>query len=166
MNLERAMETQRVKLLRLLTGWFAVVAFLSAGPVSLPLPRWVRAYFADLLLRAELAAVYLVQVSARLQAGDQWRVIQEPLSPFVRFDQSGQAVPSTAALLRRMRALRRVLQDLKRAGRRRLRRMGRTETVRPFPFAPNREGRAIAAAPQWIAPGVERPPDRLLIRSN
>ena len=160
-GLERALETQRVRLLRLLTGWLAVVAVLSAGPLAVPLPLWARAYFDDLLIRAELAAQYMVQVSARIQARGEFGSAGATCVAPASLDLVPEDVPSTAALLRRMRALRRVLLDLQRFGLRLLRR---------------REGRAARPAvtwehlthsvlrfdvPQWIAPTVERPPDRV-----
>jgi len=162
-DLERALETQRVRLLRLLTGWFAVVAVMSGGPFAVALPRWVRAVFADLLVRAELAAQCLVQVSARLQAGDRWGFVEDASSSFVPLDAAGRTddVPSTAALLRRMRALRRLLQNLPHFGRRLLRRLDVGEARVFFGVAPAHDCRTPAASPQWIAPGIERPPDRL-----
>ena len=126
----------------------------------MPLPLWLRAFFDDLLIRAELAATYLVQVSARVQAGGDLVIAGGASAPFPAAGRAVNQIPSTLALLRRMRALRRVLSDLPRYGWRFLRR---------------REGRAAGPAvtwehltrgvlrfdvPQWIAPTVERPPDK------
>jgi len=162
-DLERALETQRVRLLRLLTGWFAVVALISAGPFAVPLPRWVRAVFADLLVRAEFAAQCLVRVSAHSQAGDRWVVAQGSSSSLAPLDKAERTdeVPSTATLLHRMKALRGVLQDLPRFGRRLLRHTDGDVSDTALGIAPTLERRTLSATPQWIAPGVERPPDRL-----
>jgi len=167
-NLERALEMQRVKLLRLLTGWFAVVALITAGPLAVPLPRWVRAVFADLLVRAEFAAQCLVRVSARLQAGERWAVAGASRSAFVGLATANCAddIPSTTALLRRMRALRRLLQDLPRFGRRLLRRLSDDSADAFLESIPTHESRAPSVAPQWVVPGIERPPDRLGIDLN
>jgi hypothetical protein len=159
-GLERALETRRVRLLRLLTGWLAVVAMLSGGPLAVPLPRSVRAVFADLLIRAELAAQYMVYVSARLQARGEVAKIFAQSPRLFPVALAVDEVPSTAALLRRMRALRRLLWDLPRRGRRllrhlRLKAMGRAAK----PDASARSATDLTL-PQWIAPCVEHPPDK------
>lgn len=161
MDLERALETQRVRLLRLLTGWFAVVALLSGGPFALPLPRWVRAFLSEMLTRAEYAAQCLVLVSAGLQAkGERGGAGLRVSAPPLQQHQSGAGVPTTVALIRRMKALRRLLQDLPRRGRRLLRiRRAVSRVVGAVSFAP--EDRAAGSARQWIAPGEERPPDKV-----
>ena len=165
MNLERALEAQRVKLLRLLTGWFAVVALLSGGPFALPLPRWVRAFLRDMLTRAEYAAQCLVLVSARLQAGDRGVAVQNAPVSFLPLlsVQPVEDVPSTQILLCRMRALRRLLETLPRHGRRLLRSARPKKVAGPSAFwrHPKRGFAAMVAVPQWIAPEVERPPDRV-----
>ena len=167
-DFERALETQRVKLLRLLTGWLAVVALLSGGPFAVPLPRWVRAVFADLVVRAEFAAQCLVRVSARSQAGDYCAVIEDSRFSIVHLDTGDRAddVPSTAALLRRMKALRGLLQDLPRFGRRLLRRLSDDSADVFLGSIPTHESRAPSTAPQWVVPGIERPPDRTGIDLN
>jgi len=134
-EIERALETQRVKLLRLLTGWFAVVVLLSVGPFAAP--RWARVFLDDLLVRAEFAAQCLVRVSAGLQADACW-----------------------AVLIRRMKALRRLLQDLPRYGRRMLRPLDAHESAATFGNSLMNLDRTHRVSPQWIAPGVERPPDK------
>ena len=162
-DLERALETQRVKMLRLLTGWLVALALVSGGPLAVPLPRWVRAIFADLLVRAELAAQCLVQVSARLQAGHRWGVVEAAPSSFAPIAAAfrDDDVPSTASLLRRMGLLRRLLQNLPRFGRRLLRRVDAGAALGPFGYSSVYDCPAPSATPQWIAPGIERPPDRL-----
>ena len=69
-DLERNIETQRLKLLRLLAGWIAMLEVLSFGPVALPVPRWVRAFFDKVLVRAELSAQFLMRATALMHAAD------------------------------------------------------------------------------------------------
>jgi len=159
-SLERTLEAQRVRLLRLLTGWFAVVALLSAGPLAVPLPRWVRAVIADLLIRAELAAHYMVQVSARLQAQGDFAGLAGCDAAPAPTEMTLDDVPSTAAILRRMRALRRLLSDLPRYGQRLLRRVLCGVSGRVAPLAGPAGAVANPVAPQWNAPLGERPPDK------
>jgi len=166
LNLERTLETQRVKLLRLVTGWLAVVVLVSGG--SLGLPRWARSFLADLIVRAEFAAQCLVLVSARLQTNERWAVAEDSPASVSRSEGGGAVdeTPSVAVLLRRMKALRRVLQDLPRFGRRLLRPLRGSEgekrvrcstgRTHPIDVAP--------APPEWVAPRVERPPDKGSLR--
>ena len=158
-DLERALEAQRVRLLRLLTGWLAVVALMSGGPLALPLPRWLRAFFADLLIRVEFAAQCMVQVSACLQAGQSGTVSSLRPMPVLRPAHSVDDVPSVVALLRRMKTLRRLLRDLPRHGRRLLRRCESRRVSRRTSWAGLSRGASGFAMPQWIVPEVERPPD-------
>ena len=159
-GLERALETQRVRLLRLLSGWFAVVAVLSGGRLAVPLPLWVRVFFDDLLIRAELAAQYMVQVSARMQARGDFAMAEGVFVQPARVALAPDEVPSTDALMGRMRALRRVLRELPRYGRRLLRRL-RGRAIDRIALSDDR-ARDVSrpALPQWNAPQVERPPDK------
>ena len=161
MDLERAMEAQRVKLLRLLTGWLAAVVLVSGVSLDLPLPRWVRGFITDLIVRAELAAAYLVRVSAYVQAGDQWIVVGDSSPVLSRISERCDEPPTTAALVRRIKALRRLLQDLPRHGRRLLRPLdgGEVEADCAGGFRAVDCGLENSAHAQWIAPGIERPPD-------
>ena len=76
-DFKRALETQRVKLLRLLAGWVFMLGILSGGPFALPVPRWVRAFFETLVIRAEYAAQSLVQVSVYLNTSAGWLIQSE-----------------------------------------------------------------------------------------
>ncbi len=62
MEIERALETQRLRLLRHVARLGALVAFMSFGPLSNRLPRWVRSLVIYLLRPAEDAANCMVQV--------------------------------------------------------------------------------------------------------
>lgn len=163
-DFERTLETQRVRLLRLLTGWFSVVVLLSVGPLALPLPFWFGSFLAGVLTRAELAAQYLVRASVCLQARD-GLAIAEGASPFAGSAVRGSvdAVPSTRDLLRRMNALRRILEDLPRYARRMMVCEIAGEAFdfsRPVPARVIRDRLGKIGA-QWIAARVERPPDKI-----
>lgn len=163
MDLERTLETQRVKLLRLLTGWFSIVVLLSVGPLALPLPFWFRSFLSGVLTRAELAAQYLVQASVCLQARDGLAVFEgAPSFAGSTVWESVDPVPSTRELLRRMKALRRMLEDLPRHARRM---MVQEIADEAFDFSRPVRARVIRdrlgmVGAQWIAARVERPPDK------
>jgi len=162
MSLERALETQRLRLLRLVTGWLAVVTLMSVGPVAVPLPRCVRSFLSDLLARAECAVQNLIFVSARVQAGENWFVANDVRGCPVPLRDGSVAddVPSVAVLIRRMKAVRRMLLALPRYGRRLLRRLRPARSVSPPAFEAGSSRDVLRSAfSQWIVPGVERPPD-------
>lgn len=126
MTMEWAVETRRLKLLRLLAGWLAAVGFLSVAPLAPAWTRWARGFLASVLSRAEAAAQCLVFIQAREIArksgGDvdrAWLVRHVDLPSACALD----APPSLATLRRRIIALRRVLKTLPRHAMRLLRRM-------------------------------------------
>ena len=65
MDYERAIETQRLKLLRIVAGLDVLVGFLSLGPVSRGFSISVCGFVGAMLSRAETAARYLVIAQAR-----------------------------------------------------------------------------------------------------
>lgn len=166
--MERALETQRLKLLRLLAGWLSVVAWVSVAPFVGELPRWVRAFLASLVIRAEMAAQNLVFVSACLLAREKpGRFVRRGLGPIsdVEHGVGCDDVPSTRELLRRMHALLTVLEDLSLYGRRLLqRRVPRRRAVRGGVtrkrMAQRRVGRRSPRFERCLIPRIERPPDR------
>lgn len=160
MDLERALETQRVKLLRLVTGWMAVLGFLSAGPLALPLPRWVRGFFEDLLIRAELAAHYMLRASVRIQFQHAWIGTDARRGPAPHGRSSD--VPSVTDLLRRMNTLCDVLQNLSRHARRLLRISKATDGVFDFsrPCLALEQDKSNRIDIEWQRPRIERPPDK------
>ena len=162
MDLERSLETQRVKLLRLMAGWVAVLGVLTFGPVALPAPRWVRACFDAVLTRAELATQFLVRASALMHGADGLMV--SPLVACARKQQDAD-VPSAQVLFARMEALRDVLTNLPRYARRLLR--VRKQAGEAFDFTePSRVAparvRFAGRHADWTAPRIERPPDKSL----
>jgi len=161
-DLERALETQRVALLRLLSGWFAVIGFLSSGPFALAvpcsLPQWICKYFDMLLTRAEFAAQCLVQASISLQGGHGHAPAPEPM-----IDQGKRGAPSFEALLRRMTALRDLLENLSRTA---LARIAAHLTPPPYNWQcrkPETSHRDGSMRRQWFSLRLARPPD---IHSN
>jgi len=125
-TIERQIETQRRKLLRLVAGWLAVVAFMTAAPFAPSWTRWVRALLSSLLDRADAAAQCLLFVEARrIAEAHEGRVDQAWLSR--QFDlltaRDADEPPSLAALRRRAMALRCLLDNLSRRAARLLGRM-------------------------------------------
>ena len=165
MEMEQALETQRAKLLRLLAGWFSLLEWLSFGPFQIELPRWVRVFFADLVIRAEFAAQSLIVVSARLSAKnslDGSSPTVHALQPLAKVVESADDVPSTATLLQRIKALRAALENLPH------------QRVRPLRHRTKRQVASCRCKPNdpfvaegWglhdlalVRPRIERPPDR------
>jgi len=160
-DIEQALETQRLKLLRLLARWAVMLGVLSVGPVALPVPCWVRAFFETLVIRAEMATKNLVRVSACLQVTG--GVMVAASQPRACSDQ-GMVVPSAQDLLRRVNTLRDRLENLSCVARRLL--CVRMIAGAAFDFsAPSH----LFAAPKrvamtradWVLPRVERPPDKV-----
>ncbi len=123
--MERALEVQRHKLLRVLAGLVLAVGFLSAGPVSHAFSRWAREGLSSVLSRAELAAQYLVVVQARLIAERSGESLD--LQKMIDIAHSNSArvgsEDSVCGLRRRLRAMQTLLNDLPRRGQRLLRRI-------------------------------------------
>lgn len=159
-DLERSLETQRVRLLRLLAGWIAVLGVLSFGPVAIPSPRWVRAFFDRLLIRAELAAQFLVRATALTQATS-GLVATAPLE--IARDPQAFEVPSAQALFARIEALRDILENLPRTARRSLRARNLVGAAIDFsapPCCAPAPGQLATVGADWTPPRVERPPDK------
>ena len=170
MAIEQALETQRTKLLRLLAGWLVIAEWLPVAPFVGELPRWLRSFLGSLVTRAEFAAQSLVFVSARLQAQNglgEW--IGPQPDAFAVDEANGwisDGVPSTGALLRRMKALRALLDDLPRAGRRLWRRCKKRQPSLLRAGAWSRDEELFPVAQneaRWkksIARRLKRPPDK------
>ena len=157
MDFERAIETERVRLLRLLTWWLALVGVLSGGPFQVPLPRWVCGFLDTLLPRAELAAQCLLTASTCLhRAGNPVVSIDTP-KPIA--SRAPDDVPSSTALLRRMTVLRDLLENLSRYA---LRQSAQRQKSSPFDWTRRNfdiDERAASMHRPWFAPRLARPPD-------
>ncbi len=125
--MERALEVQRHRLLRVLVGLVLAVGFLSAGPVSHAFSRWVREGLSSLLSRAELATQYLVVVQARLIAERSGESLDLQKMIDIAHSNSARAGSEdcVCSLRRRLRAVQTLLNDLPRQGQRLLRRIER-----------------------------------------
>lgn len=172
MEFETALETQRLKLLRLLAGWLAAVAFLAALPFSPALSRWVGGVVLSVLARAEAAAQYLVIAQARLIAAQTGRAVDsERFSDFRIPSGADRASAGSLTDLRlRLEALRVLLEDLPRFALRLLRRaekragrLGGTRLTAPRPVTGDPE----ALCPWRLARlRIERPPDKTSFESR
>ncbi len=164
MDLEAALETQRLRLLRLVAGLLMAVGCLSGGSLRLPLPQSLRSFFASVLTRAELAGNNLVSVAVCLQGGACCGVSADMPQP-PRWYEDGDA-PSVAALMRRMATLRAILEDLSGAARRVMRKMARRTRSdeqgfgHPLPPCPAPLHAEAQSKPKCLAPRMAWPPDR------
>ena len=142
------------------------VGFLSLAPLSQSFSCRARDVLALVLSRAELAARYLVVVQARVLA--ERSVDCERLIAL-----SNRAVDSdtsVSGLWRRVRALRSVLNNLPRQGRRLLRRIERAmrcvgDAVHPVP-RPETQRPRTENARQVTPARIERPPDKAAFLSD
>ena len=163
--MERAIETQRLRLLRLVAGLLVAVGFLSVGPVSRVFSEWACGFVGSVLSRAELASRYLVIVQARRIMAE--RDIALDFSLHLKrlplaFD-TPEAV-SRADCRSRLMALQAVLRDLPRHALRLLRRIKKqsheacADRARPRPDAP-----LSTSLHNWhLAESfIERPPDKI-----
>lgn len=164
MEIERRLEIQRLRLLRLLAGLALLVGLVSRAPAVSMLPAWVHAHVASVLARAERAAENLVIVAACLLS--QARVGVAPCA--VCSDDAPLAV-SGARLLRRIAALQSVLNDLPRHAERLLKRLakarrkdGTRESAAVWPV----ETVAVQHHPVDFDERVERPPDKRVALSS
>jgi len=163
-NFERSLETQRLKLLRIVAGLLFAIGFLSVGPVSRGFSVWVCGCVESVLSRAELAARYLVIAQARLiaaQHGLDFDVhrFSETLAPV---DAPLGTEPSVAECRARLWALRAVLMNVRRHALRVLRRIEKqvsdSNRVSPPRFDPCRS--STLCARRRAAVRIERPPDK------
>ena len=160
--MEQALETQRSALLRLLTGLAVALRFAALAPAVSMLPQWVRSYVAALLVRIEAGVQSLVIVAACGLLRQQAAVSPVGLTfP----DLAGSTLPedggSTEALLRRIEALRAMLEDLPRHAKRLIARLMKSKAAPCEIFDHwnfNAETAAMADAP--VAARIERPPDK------
>jgi len=165
-DFETALETQRLRLLRLVAGLIVLLGVLSVGPVSRGFSSWTCHFVGSILSRAEAAARYLVIAHAhRMVARSGLDVERSQISGTLASSfAADDAVVSVSECLRRLTVLRGVLMDLPRAALRLLRRIekqGRRamQTHRP-PFCADTD--FSASLRDWRLAGtrIERPPDQ------
>lgn len=166
MDLERTIETQRLKLLRIVAGLVVLVGFLSVGPISRGFSISLRGFVGSILSRAEAAAQYLVIGQARLiiagssNDGDQNR-FSETLARVLVADETDVSLPECRE---RLKALRAVLMDLPRHAARLLRRIEKRmrRTAGADRISPHPVERLSASLRDWhlATIRIERPPDK------
>ena len=165
MDLERAIETQRLRLLRLVAGLVVAVEVLSVGPFSRGFSVWFCGFIGSILYRAEVAARYLVIAEARRIAA--CRGLPVDHSRFSVFGSPEFAARETefppSDLGERLRALRAVLLDLPRHARNLVRRTEKQtrRTARTDHPVPQPDTRFSTWLHSWrLAKNrIERPPD-------
>ena len=154
-EMERALETQRLALLRLLAGLVLVLRLVSFAPVVSLLPRWVRLHVSSVLIRSESATQSLVYVAAIVFCGHRgaW-----PGLP-ARVEVLPEGGYSAEVLLRRIAALRAVLEDLPRYAKRLLKRQADTRETILQEWVPLGLD-VLPPAPSPLRARIERPPDK------
>lgn len=167
MGFERALDIQRLRLLRIIAGLVLLLGFLSVGPVSRGFSVWACGFVGSVLARAEAAARYLVIAHAyRLAARGGFDVDRKQLAACAARVSIADADVSLADCQRRLRVLRMVLKDLPRAALRLLRQIvkqaRRTGAERAFLPAP--EVRLLGSPCDWrlARTRIDRPPDRVV----
>ena len=172
MDLERGIETQRLRLLRVIAGLFVAVGFLSVGPVSRSFSDWVCGYVDSILSRAELAARYLVVAQARLIAARGGMVIDRgQFSEAILADIAACETERSVSHCRaRLKAVQAVLMDLPGQARCLLRRIRYQRRREPRAARPllRTDLRRSASLRAWRLAGtrIERPPDRASVSQH
>lgn len=153
--MERALETQRAALLRILSGLVFALAFVSHLPAVSMVPRWVHSYVASVLIRAESAAASLVFVSACVLFGPAaGSSMDRPSRLFADGHDDGACIEN---LLRRIAALRAVLKDLPRYAKRLVQRRA-TKTEMPSRDRPVISAESVLSEREPCRARLERPP--------
>ncbi len=168
MDFERAIETQRLKLLRLVAGLVVLVGVLSLGPISRGFSISVCGFLGAMLSRAETAAQYLVIAQARLMDSRSGPAIgQSRLSESLAhaFPAEEKDV-SLSDCRERLKALLAVLTHLPRHAARLIRRIEKQMRgiIPPRRLSPRLEKHPSPALRdrQLSGPRIERPPDKSL----
>ena len=162
MDIERTLETQRLKLLRMVAGLLLVVGVLAIGPVSRRFSDWTLGFVGSVLSRAEAAAKYLVIVQARLIASrsgieiDEGRIFER----LARVSLDDDVDFSLFQCRRRLKRLRAILMDIPHHAARLLHRIEKLmrRTDRRLPRAATWLSLTLH---DWRLAGhrIERPPD-------
>jgi len=166
--MERAIDTQRLRLLRLVAGLLVAVGILSVGPVSRGFSIWACEFVGSILSRAEVATRYLVVAQARRIAALRGGTVEMsrfsvPFAPEFPLCETQTTVRD---LRLRLRALQAVLTNLPRHALRLMRRIGKRR----------RSGAQVSPRPSTLFSGtlfdwrlagirIERPPDSILCTS-
>jgi len=164
-DFEQAIETQRLRLLRIVAGLIILLGVLSLGPVSRGFSVWTCRFVESILSRAEAAARYLIiahayQMIARSGMDLNRKQISESLAR--EFATDGADV-SLSECQRRLKVLRAVLKDLPRAALRLLRLIEKQSRRAMSTDQPSRfpHSRLSTSLHDWRLAGmrIERLPD-------
>lgn len=167
MDIERALETQRQRLLRIIATLVGVVGVLTLGPVSCRFSDWTLSFVHSILRRAEAATKNLVITQAYLIGGRSGlrmdaRQIAGCLAPILPTSETEISLPDCQ---KRLKALRLILSDLPRHAARLVRRIDKEarRAVRTIRVPHHGEGSSFAllSESQLITNRIERPPDKI-----
>ncbi len=166
MNFERAIESQRLKLLRLVAGLVVLVGVLSLGPISRGFSISACGFLRAMLSCAETAAQYLVIAQARLMEARSGSAINqsqfsEALAHAFVADEKDV---SLSECRERLKALLAVLTNLPRHAARLIRRIEKQlrGVISLCQLSPRLEKHPSPALRdrQLARPRIERPPDK------
>ncbi len=172
MDFERAIETQRLKLLRVVAGLVVLVAVLSLGPIARGFSISICGFVGTMLSRAEIAARYLVIAQARLMDSRSGSAIEQ--SQFsellVRVVIAEDKDVSLSDCRERLKALHAVLTHLPRHAARLIRRIEKQmrDVARTYPLSLRSDEGLSGVLRGWqlAGPRIERPPDKGLLVSS
>jgi len=166
-DIERTLETQRLKLLRIVAGLGVVLGVLTVGPISRWFSEWTLGFVGALLPRIEAASRYMVITQAYLIGGRSGlrmdaRQIAGCLAPILPLSETEISLPDCQ---KRLKALRLILSDLPRHAARLVRRIEKEarRAVRTIRVPHHGEGSSFAllSESQLITNRIERPPDKI-----
>jgi len=158
------LETQRLRLLRIVAGLFLALGVLAVAPVSQRFSDWTLGFVGSVLSRIELAVRYMVVTQACLMLDrcglDVAR--SQIAMPFVPDSELDTAGVSACECRRRLRAMRSVLMDLPRHALRLLRRIARQMTCMNKECCRSFEVDLPLPPHHWRLGSrrIERPPDK------
>ena len=166
MNIERTLETQRHRLLRIVAGLLIVIGVLAIGPVSRRFSDWTLGFVLSVLPRLEAAVRYLAITQACLSISREGLDVDRhrfaaSVGPEICLDVSGLSLAECRA---RLRAFRAVLRNLPRHALRLLRRsnasLARASDL--FRHVTPPRSTLSSSLDDWrlIGVRVERPPDK------
>jgi len=122
-DISAALETQRLRLLRLLAGLVCIVQFVSLAPLVSMLPVKIRAYVSAVLDRAEAAVNCLVIATASIRYGYRVPAPTNDIPSPMDVAKLSECHTTTENLLHRIRVLRTVLENLPRYAKRLMKRL-------------------------------------------
>jgi len=165
-DVERTLETQQLKLLRIIAGLAVVLGVLAVGPVSRWFSEWTLGFVGSVLSRAEAAARYLFMTQAYLILRERGvdldrNQISEALGAELIVDAPDVSLPECR---RRLKTLRALLMDLPRHALHLLRRIEKRyrRAPRSDQNLSRTDMRRSSPLNAWrkTALRVERPPDK------